>query len=51
MVKTNAPELLRMELESTRWNAALVMSGVTDPYHRLRKVADPRVVSSPGKIS
>jgi DNA repair photolyase len=33
MVKTNAPELLRAELESPRWQPqTLVMSGVTDPY-------------------
>src|SRR5438094_1846225 len=33
MVKTNAPELLRAELESTRWQPqTLVLSGVTDPY-------------------
>src|SRR5260370_26682885 len=32
MVKMNAPELLRMELESPRWEPqTLVMSGVTDP--------------------
>ena len=33
MVKTNAPELLRAELESPRWQPqTLVLSGVTDPY-------------------
>src|SRR5437870_10983788 len=33
MVKTDAPELLRAELESSRWTPqVLVMSGVTDPY-------------------
>src|SRR6266568_479554 len=33
MVKTNAPELLRAELESSRWQPqTLVLSGVTDPY-------------------
>src|SRR4029077_9755056 len=33
MVKTNAPELLRAELASSRWQPqTLVMSGVTDPY-------------------
>ena len=33
MVKTNAPELLRRELESPRWQPqTLVLSGVTDPY-------------------
>jgi DNA repair photolyase len=33
MVKTNAAEILRAELESPRWQPqTLVMSGVTDPY-------------------
>src|SRR5216110_1471045 len=38
MVKTNAPELLRAELESPRWQPqTLVMSGVTDPYQPVEK--------------
>src|SRR5437870_12191700 len=38
MVKTNAPELLRAELESPRWRPqTLVMSGVTDPYQPVDK--------------
>src|SRR5438093_5453781 len=38
MVKTNATELLRMELESPRWKPqTLVMSGVTDPYQPVEK--------------
>jgi DNA repair photolyase len=38
MVKTNAPELLRAELESPRWQSqTLVMSGVTDPYQPIEK--------------
>ena len=38
MVKTNASELLRMELESPRWEPqVLVMSGVTDPYQPVEK--------------
>jgi len=38
MVKTNAPELLRMELGSPRWEPqTLVMSGVTDPYQPVEK--------------
>src|SRR5213594_78206 len=38
MVKTNAPELLRAELESLRWQPqTLVMSGVTDPYQPVEK--------------
>jgi len=38
MVKTDAPELLRAELESARWKPqALVMSGVTDPYQPIEK--------------
>ena len=38
MVKTNAPELLRTELESPRWKPqVLVMSGVTDPYQPVEK--------------
>ena len=38
MVKTNAPELLRAELESSRWQPqTLVMSGVTDPYQPVER--------------
>jgi DNA repair photolyase len=38
MVKTNAPALLRAELESLRWKPqVLVMSGVTDPYQPIEK--------------
>src|SRR4029077_11516722 len=38
MVKTNAPQLLRAELESPRWQPqTLVMSGVTDPYQPIEK--------------
>ncbi|MBO0695785.1 MAG: PA0069 family radical SAM protein [Verrucomicrobia bacterium] len=38
MVKMNAPELLRTELESPRWvPQTLVMSGVTDPYQPVEK--------------
>src|SRR5438552_15498636 len=38
MVTTNAPELLRAELESPRWNLqTLVMSGVTDPYQPIER--------------
>jgi DNA repair photolyase len=38
MVKTNAPELLRAELESPRWKPqTLVMSGVTDPYQPIER--------------
>jgi DNA repair photolyase len=38
MVKTNAPELLRAELESPRWRPqVLVMSGVTDPYQPVER--------------
>jgi len=38
MVKTNAPELLRAELESPRWRPqTLVMSGVTDPYQPIER--------------
>jgi DNA repair photolyase len=38
MVKTSAPELLRAELESPRWQPqTLVMSGVTDPYQPIEK--------------
>ena len=38
MVKTNAAELLRAELESPRWNPqTLVMSGVTDPYQPIER--------------
>jgi DNA repair photolyase len=38
MVKTDAPELLRTELESPRWQPqVVVMSGVTDPYQPIEK--------------
>jgi DNA repair photolyase len=38
MVKTNASELLRAELESPRWQPqTLVMSGVTDPYQPIER--------------
>ncbi len=38
MVKTNAAELLRAELESPRWQPqTLVMSGVTDPYQPVER--------------
>jgi len=38
MVKTEAAELLRSELESPRWKPqVLVMSGVTDPYQPVEK--------------
>src|SRR5213079_3332325 len=38
MVKMDAPELLRTELESLRWKPqVLVMSGVTDPYQPAEK--------------
>jgi DNA repair photolyase len=38
MVKLNAPELLRGELESPRWQPqTLVLSGVTDPYQPVEK--------------
>jgi DNA repair photolyase len=38
MVKTNAPELLRAELDSARWQPqTLVMSGVTDPYQPIER--------------
>ena len=38
MVKTNAPELLRAELESPRWQPqTLVLSGVTDPYQPIER--------------
>jgi DNA repair photolyase len=38
MVKTDAPELLRAELESPGWKPqVLVMSGVTDPYQPIEK--------------
>lgn len=38
MVKTNAPELLRAELESARWEPqTLVLSGVTDPYQPIER--------------
>jgi DNA repair photolyase len=38
MVKTNAAELLRAELESPRWQPqTLVLSGVTDPYQPVER--------------
>ena len=38
VVKMDAPELLRAELESLRWEPqVLVMSGVTDPYQPVEK--------------
>src|SRR5690348_15535703 len=38
MVKTDAPRLLRAELESPRWEPqTLVISGVTDPYQPVEK--------------
>src|SRR6478609_4493217 len=38
MVKTNASELLRAELESPHWQPqTLVMSGVTDPYQPIER--------------
>ena len=38
MVKTSAPELLRAELESPRWQPQpLVLSGVTDPYQPVER--------------
>src|SRR5438094_320592 len=38
MVKTNAPELLCAELESSRWQPqTLVMSGITDPYQPIER--------------
>src|SRR6266436_4126692 len=38
MVKVNAPELLRAELESSRWQPqTLVLSGVTDPYQPVER--------------
>ncbi len=38
MVKTNAAELLRAELESARWQSqTLVLSGVTDPYQPIER--------------
>jgi DNA repair photolyase len=38
MVKINAPELLRAELESSRWQPqTLVLSGVTDPYQPVER--------------
>ena len=38
MIKTNAPELLRAELESPRWQPqVLVLSGVTDPYQPVER--------------
>jgi DNA repair photolyase len=38
MAKTNAPELLRNELESPRWHPqTLVLSGVTDPYQPIER--------------
>jgi len=47
MVKANAAELLRAELESPRWQPqTLVLSGVTDPYSRLRESFGSRAVVS-----
>ncbi|HEU0275793.1 MAG TPA: PA0069 family radical SAM protein [Candidatus Udaeobacter sp.] len=38
MVKSDAPDLLRAELESPRWRPqTLVMSGVTDPYQPVER--------------
>src|SRR6266487_571838 len=38
MVKTNAPDLLRTEMESPSWRPqTLVMSGVTDPYQPIER--------------
>src|ERR1051325_5131019 len=38
MVKTNAPALLRAELESPRWQPqTLVLSGVTDPFQPVER--------------
>jgi len=38
MVKTDAPQLLRTELESPRWQPqVVVMSGVTDPYQPIER--------------
>src|SRR5881275_1184482 len=38
MVKMDAPELLKVELESPRWEPqVLVMSGVTDPYQPIER--------------
>ena len=38
MVKTSAPELLRAEMESPRWQPqTLVLSGVTDPYQPVER--------------
>lgn len=38
VAKQNAPELLRRELGSTKWNGdPIVMSGVTDPYQPLER--------------
>jgi DNA repair photolyase len=38
MVKLNAPDLLRAEFESPRWEPqTLVMSGVTDPYQPIER--------------
>jgi len=38
MVKTDAPQLLRAELESPKWEPqTLVMSGVTDPYQPVER--------------
>src|SRR5881397_547725 len=38
MIKTNAPDLLRSEMDSPRWRPqTLVMSGVTDPYQPIER--------------
>ncbi|MGO8764819.1 MAG: PA0069 family radical SAM protein [Limisphaerales bacterium] len=38
MVKTNAPELLRAELSSTKWQSqVIIMSGVTDCYQPVER--------------
>ena len=47
MVKTNAPELLRAELESPRWQPqTLVLSGVTDPYQPVERNCGSRAAVS-----
>ena len=54
VVKLDAPELLRAELESPRWRPqVLVMSGVTDPVPTCRKtLADyARLPGNPSEIS